>query len=163
MPKKKGPVGPAIFKINLRRWHVGEHNVPPLLTFELHGNWSYSKARAFVDAKVAESALEIPASSLLFGDWEVKQTYPSFKAKEREIRDMPKNLLYDFNWIANLAVAEESCILVHPPADPTVWGSKYRVAWYTDIPDIPPFRKPPTPEELAALAAAAKKKGKKKK
>ena len=39
----------------------------------------------------------------------------------------------------------------------------YSVDWYIDVPDVPPIRKPPTAEELAALEAAKAKTSKKKK
>eukprot|EP00039_Didymoeca_costata_P031651 m.35789 g.35789 ORF g.35789 m.35789 type:complete len:164 (+) comp8951_c0_seq1:173-664(+) len=160
-PKKKGkgPPAPTSLKVTLRRFFVGEGCPDEPVIVELNPSCSVAKAKITLDKKISESKLATRPGSLAFGLWRFRIVHPSFQDPARQVRDVASKLLYDFNWLSSIGIQEESCICIHHDKK----LKRMRLDWYINVPDVPPFRRLPTPEEIAAQQAAAQKSKKKKK
>lgn len=156
LPEGKGPAAPINITVNVKVPHDGEGGIPAI-PVEMPGSTSLAKAKELIEKAVA-TTFGFPRGSIVFGDWAFKLFYPNSGAKTRTVRSVEAIKVHDNQWVVNLGIAPESHLAVVLDAD----GKRCTANWYTDVPSIPDFIKPPTAEELAA-AAAAKAKPKKKK
>lgn len=149
--KKKGKPGdaPDPLKIKMSVHKVGKDGAEPL-AFEVPPTFSLCKAKHLIDQHAAAD-LGMPRGSLVFANWTFMLMHPNFKKTSRQVRRVDPKLIYDASWLSKIGIGPDSFISLRPaPHDPN--NRDLQVVWYINVPEIPAYREPLTPQQKAKKA-----------